>query len=469
MEKENRMKLNSFQVNTISSKKIPLANKLYIWSLLFEPLMYFAYASGGQTTGIPISVSRLLQIMVLISFSSRLFFWGKLYLKKQLISLHLSKYFVTYLLILISSSLFGIFLFDSYKITFNNIIIDAETEVPFLKNKYVRPFFDIFLLAYYYFYFIILAKYFINSSEAIKYFFNYFLFTFYVILFMGFIDLGYFFMSGSALITRHIGELTDVGFRFHSFIGEPRDAFVYLVYSGLVLVIYHNLYIKIRHIKLLLYIILSAIILTQSASGIIGILLGGLLAFIYLLFKGNRKVFYFFGFFAIIIFLSVISIQTSPRLVLVLDAFPTLFEDLKNRNELPSVLKVQSVNFLPFFGMYEQLINFNIKQIIFGSGFSSSAYFNMNFIGNYDEGNPHAQITRILYEGGILGTITYLIFLMKPVIKFLLTLPQSIVYNSVFLFFLLSGTSLTHRTLIPFILSGLILAYNNINHSGINR
>ena len=286
---------------------------------------------------------------------------------------------------------------------------------------------------------------------------------------MGFIDLGHSFMSGSALIARHIGELTDVGFRFHSFIGEPRDAFVYLVYSGLVLVIYHNLYIKIRYIKLLHYIILSAIILTQSASGIIGIILGGLLAFIYFLFKGNRKVFYFFGFFSIIIFMSVILIQTSPRLVLVLDALTTLFEDLKNRNELPGVLKVQSVNFLPFFGMYEQLINFNIKQIIFGSGFSSSAYFNMNFVGNYDEGNPHAQITRIFYEGGILGTITYLIFLMKPVIKFLLTLPQGIVYNSVFLFFLLSGTSLTHRTLIPFILTGLILAYNNINHSGIHR
>ena len=152
-----------------------------------------------------------------------------------------------------------------------------------------------------------------------------------------------------------------------------------------------------------------------------------------------------------------------------MDAFSTIFEDLKAGIELPKIVMVQSTNFLPIWGLYNHFINFNFYQFSFGSGFSSSAYYNFNYIGNNEISNPNAQITRLLFEGGFIGTLTYLIFLMKPTLKFLISLPGRANYNSIFIFFLLSGASLAHRSIIPFILTGLILAYNNINHSGINR
>lgn len=448
-----------------STDRLSVISRVYIWSLIFEPLLYFVYASAGQTTGIPLSVSRILQIIVLISFILRLMLIRRPITQQQFFSIHLNKYFVYYFLILFASSFLGIFIFHSYEVSIKSSIFNGEADVPFLKSKYMRPFFDIFLLSYYYFYFIILSRYFINSGKALNYYFKYFIYSFYLIIFLGFADLSYSFLMGSALIKRHLGESTDVGTRFHSFLGEPRDAFVYLVYAGLILVIYHVLYSKIRYISILLYLILAAAILTQSASGILGILIGGILAITYFLAKGNKKVFYFLSFFAVLMIFVIILIPYSPRMELYIEGFSSLYYDLKSGNELPYILLVQSVNFLPFWGMFNHLMNYNYFQLLFGSGFSSSAYYNMNYIGDYSYSNPNAQITRILFDGGIVGFITYLLFLIKPALRFLKTLFGKIGNNGTFLYFLFTGSGLAHRSLIPFIFIGLVLAYNRVYRS----
>ena len=450
-----------------STDRISVVSRIYIWSLIFEPFLYFIYASGGQTIGIPFSVSRILQIIVLMSFFIHFILIRSSMAKQQLLPIHLNKYFVYYLLILCTSSFLGLFIFHSYEVIVKINIFNEVAVNPFLKSKYMRPFFDLFLVSYYYFYFIVLARHFISSAKAISYYFKYFILSFYWIIFFGFVDLGHGFLMGSALIKRHFGEATDVGTRFHSFLGEPRDAFVYLVYAGLILVIYHVRYSKIRRISIMLYLILAALILTQSTSGITGIFIGGGLVLIYFFSKRKTKAFYFSGVITFIIFLISTLVQYSPRMVMYMEAFSSLFDDLKSGKELPYVLMVQSVNFLPLWGMYLQFTNFDYIQLLFGSGFSSSSYFNMNSIGASDGGNPHAQITRLLYEGGIFGTLAYLLFLMKPVIKFLVSLPSRKSDNIVFIFFLLSGASLAHRSLIPFILTGLILAYNSIYRSAI--
>jgi O-antigen ligase len=86
----------------------------------------------------------------------------------------------------------------------------------------------------------------------------------------------------------------------------------------------------------------------------------------------------------------------------------------------------------------------------------------MNYIGDYSFSNPNSQFTRILFEGGIVGFIIYLLFLVKPALQFLKMLPRKAGYNSIFLFFLLTGSGLAHRSLIPFIFAGLVLAYNRV-------
>jgi len=456
---------NSF----IDSQKPSLLSKLYIWSLIFEPLLFFLLASGGQSTGIPLSISRLLQILVVLIFLFRMVRIRKVRLQFYFFNNNFNKYFVFYIFILSVSSFLGVILFDSYELTFKSNTSSGVYKVPLLKSRYIRPLFDILLLIYYYFYFIILAKYLIDSKLAINYFFKYFLRSFYFILIMGFVDLAHSFIRGYALITRHIGELTDVGTRFHSFIGEPRDAFVFLVYASLIIVVQSILYGNIKYISIKFFLTLSAALLTQSASGIVGIIIGSILAICYFSIKGNFKIFYFLGFIAILSCIIFILLPYSPRTLVYMDAFSTIFEDLKAGIELPAIVMVQSTNFLPIWGLYNHFVNFNFYQFLFGSGFSSSAYYNFNFIGNNEILNPNAQITRLLFEGGLIGTSTYLIFLMKPVLKFLISLPGRTNYNSIFIFFLLSGASLAHRSIIPFILTGVILAYNNIYHSRTKR
>ena len=121
---------NVLKNNILDQKKIKLVQKLYIWSLIFEPLLFFINASGGQTTGIPISLSRILQICVIFYF---LFIGDELNnnLKfKQKLPFYFPKYFICYFAIAICSSLLGFIIFDSY--VFNNF--NYEKSIPFFKK-----------------------------------------------------------------------------------------------------------------------------------------------------------------------------------------------------------------------------------------------------------------------------------------------------------------------------------------------
>lgn len=437
-----------------------LATKLYTWSLVFEPLLFFVVGTGGQSTGVPPSLSKLLQFFVLLIFIFRVITtkWTKL--SNQVSLVHINKFFLYYFSILLFSSLIGIVFLNSYEVNINNAL-NNQYQAPFLTNNYIRPFFDIFIIIYYYFYFIILAKYHINTEQSVEYLFKCIVRTFYVVLVFGFIDL-WFSLLGGDLIKRHIGESIDVGFRFHSFAGEPRDAFVYLIFGGLILIIYNANFVEIKFKKTTLIIIIVALMLTQSFSGIFGIFIGGVLALCYFILNLNRKAFYFMGISLAISYLIFYFSQYSVRIGMYVDSLSGLYNLLKTGQELPYLLKVQSVNFLPVWGLYNKLLDYNLIQFMFGSGFSSSAYYNMNYIGDLSFTNPHSQITRLLYEGGIFGTILYLLFLTKPVLTFLKTLPVNLKNYSIFIFFMITGSSLSHRSLIPFILLGIILAYNNV-------
>jgi hypothetical protein len=460
--------INKNSLLGFSFGKIPLTSKLYMWSLIFEPLLFFIYASSGQTTGIPLSLSRILQIIVVVNFLYRLILKKPLFVRQNLFSTTINKYFIVYIGIVLISSLVGIFVFDSYEVRIKGNLFSgqlSQNDVPFLKNNYVRPFFDIFLFVYYYFYFIVLAKKYINTKQIFIYFMEKCKWVFYFVLVFGFIDLLIVYMTGSALIKRHIGEATDVGLRFHSFAGEPRDAFVYLLFGCCILFIYHHVISPLKSNKKIFVFITAAIVLTQSASGILGVLIGGLLALSYFITKRNRKAFSFLVVFLALVGLIIYLIPYSPRLVLYIDEFSSLYSNLKDEIELPYILLVQSVNFLPIWGLYNKLLNYNIFQFLFGSGFSTSAYFNMNYIGDYSYSNANSQLTRILFEGGLIGTVVYLLFLVKPVIHFFTRFPAKIKNNGLFLFFLLIGASLAHRSLTPFIFLGITVAYDSIYKS----
>jgi hypothetical protein len=446
-----------------------LVDKIYIWSLIVEPLLYFVVASGGQATGIPFSLSRLLQIIVLLSILGKLMINRMPLVKVKMESITFNNYFLIYLIILIVSSLLGFLLFGSYNLHFNEEVIKTEESVPFLKSKYMRPVFDLFLLIYYYFYFIILAPYFIKNKEAIRYFFSIFITVLYFVLLAGFVDLASVIVTGEALIKRHLGESTDVGFRFHSIAGEPRDAFVYLAYSFCIISVSEYLFSSVRNKRQLEILIIAAMILTQSASGILGFLIGGFLTLVYFLMKKNIRAFYFLFLFSIISAIAINLVSLSPRLQLYVEEFSSLYEELKGGGELPYILLVQSVNFLPFWGMYNQLLNFNLYQFLFGSGLSSVAYYNINYIGDYSYSNPNSQLTRLIFDGGFIGFLFYLFFLVAHPINFFEKRFYKVNFLGIISFFMLTGAALSHRSLVPLIFLGVISAVSRIHNSDLKN
>ena len=72
--------------------------------------------------------------------------------------------------------------------------------------------------------------------------------------------------------------------------------------------------------------------------------------------------------------------------------------------------------------------------------------------------NPRSQLARILYETGAIGLYVYITFLVKPILS------EFIKYNDRKYFFLLCssllliGATLGHRSLLSFILVGIIIS-----------
>ena len=465
------MKINANNINSPNilekryenKKTTTLIEKLFVWSLILEPLLYFNIASGGKFTGITFSVSRILQIIVL-----SLLFFKFVKIKKSLQSiftkLKIQKYFIQYLCLIIFATFFGALIFNSYERTFGNLVTLDKQNTPFLKSWYFRPIFDCFLLIYYYFYFIFLTTYFFKSYLTLKYFFKKFFLVFNIFLLLGFIDIIKAYFTGSALIKRHLGEDTDVGFRFHSFAGEPRDAFVFLLYSICLIMIYNEFYVKTKNHKILLLSFI-ALILTQSVSGILGILIGFAFTLFYFLRKLKTSAFYILGVVILTTIILILLIPYSPRIILYQEGFSELFDYLESGLDLPYILLIQSVNFLPIWGLYLKLKDLNLFQIFFGSGFSSSAYFNMNYIGDESYSNPNSQFTRLIFESGIFGFLIYLKFLTTPFFNLSNNFIQRNKSKIIIYFFLFLGATLAHRSLTALIFIGVMISINKIIHN----
>jgi hypothetical protein len=434
----------------VNNDKLRLVQKLYIWSLIFEPLLYFIKASGGLNSGIPISISRVLQICVIFYF---LFVSNDLknHLKSyKTFPFRVSRYYIYYFTITFISTFLGFVFMDSFD--FNNL--KNEELLPFFKKPFPRISIDFFLLMYYYFYFIILSRIVFNSLDSIKYFTNYFFKVLYIVIFIGFIDYFLAFFQFD-LISRHIGEVTDVGTRWHSVLGEPRDAFVFLVYAIFITLI--NNYFSIQNNFKIIYLLLFALILTQSSSGIIGIFIGLGLFMLYSLINKKRNTLIILLFSFILFFLIFKLATNSDRVLLYIDAFSRLIQFLESGVELPYLLLVQAQNFYPIWGMYIDLINYNFYPILFGSGISSSSFYNFNILGEF--ANSNAQITRVIFESGLFGLLFYILFLISPALSLFKDFSLAKRNKLFFSFFLVIGCSLSHRTLIPLILYGLLMSF----------
>jgi hypothetical protein len=435
--------------------------RLFVWSILAEPLLFFVVLDQ-DSTGVNLSYGRILQAAFLtVLFLRYAIRGGKLFLPNP--ANPLFRYFYIYLILLLLSSAAGLIFYDSYKLIHTYEDWNLSSFADSIRGPYSRPFFELFILSYYFGYYIILPKYIINTREKIEYLFKWIIRIFHLMLLLGFIDLAMQLTTGW-YIPKHSSNIDFgyVGLRFHALLGEPRDAVPYLFFALSMVFIWRSINNDLRVNRKLVVFCVAALVMTQSASGLVGLALTAAgLTFVYLS-KSIRKLILTMAITIIIATIAVYLMSLSSRMIEYYDAFSLVLDVLTERGELPMVAAFQVSNFLPFWGMWEDIKQGNLMPILFGSGIGSVSFANNNLVRIFVEDsaggllNPNAQITRIIYESGLIGTIAYIYALYYPVKIFLKKYTCHHGANFL-LFMLVMGASFGHRSTTIFVYVGIMI------------
>ena len=356
------------------------------------------------------------------------------------------KLYFYYLIFSLFSGIYGIML-GKYHITTLSFTESFTVTV-------FRPIIEYVIAFYYFAYFVILPRYLIKTNKEINYFFKIFSTCFFFSLFIGLIDLGIMLMfKGYEGIPRHIADLRVVGFRFHGIAGEPRDAFVYLL-LGLCIFKLQEIWTGVRNLSnFKIFLILVALLLTQSASGLIGLLFASI--FIAIFYIPKAPSFHLNILLILFIFIIVIgSTYVSPRLLQYAQAFSELYTTLDSGKEVESILSVSMNNIYPVWSRRTEIKDFNILPLLFGTGLGSASVLNNIYFESNEIHNPNANIVRSIYATGIIGTSILFSAFIYPFQKFV---PREVRFKIILLMLFLLGAYFSHRHIAPFIFLGAVL------------
>lgn len=436
--------------------------RLYAWSIILDPMLFFVLAEGTDA-GINLTLARLVQASFIMMFFARLLLRNTTWVIPNP-GFFLYRYFTIYLLLLAAATFTGLFVFDTYTLTTLEKYDDSTFAVQALRGLYTRPFFEVLILLYYFLYFVVLPKYMIRSQEEFDYLFKWLIRGLYFMLFVGFADL-VFQLLGWGYIPKHMihTEFGYVGFRFHALLGEPRDAFPYLLFGLGVIYVRRGLAPNTRVPLALVAVVLLAVLCTQSGSGAIGLVLGALGVLVYFSVRSFPKLVLGLLVVVVVSAFAGLLVSVSPRLLLYVEMFSDLWATLNAGERLPYLAEVQSPNVLPFWQMWLNLKELNLVPVMFGSGIGTTSISNNNLSAVLIEGatpeltNPHAQITRVVFESGVAGLLIYVRIFLYPVGKLVRTIPR---YRNlvVITFLLLLGVSLSHRSTTIFIYLGIVIS-----------
>jgi hypothetical protein len=440
------------------NNKIPFFTKLYIWSLIFESLLYFALGSQ-QNTGINTSVGRVLQSVTIILLI------GYFLIRKDLkfpnpFSGHFN-WFTFLFLFSVLSAFLGIFTGGYSFRNAGNYNADFATSVVsrFLRSAYIRPILEYVIYFYYIMYFVILPCYLLKTERNLAYFFKMFRRMFLIGLVLGLTDLMTYFL-GFQFLARDMMDKVFVGLRFHGLAGEPRDAFVYLFFAYCLFnleAIYYSGQLLNKKYSIG---IIGLMLFTQSASGLLGVIIGGILIFGMVISKFSiKQILYGFLMAILVAFFVTVGVLSSDRILAYIDVASLVYEALENEIPPPLIFFGQMNNIYPIWDMYVKAKEFSFLPLLFGSGFGSASVANNNwgsFIWN-ELTNPHSQFVRILYETGIIGLILYIMTFFKQAKIHTNFLPNSKRKFFIYTMLLLIGLSLAHRSTTIFIYTGILI------------
>ena len=453
--------VNNFQTINSNTSRIKFISKIYILSVVMEPFYMFVFAPQG-ITGIGASFSRILQLIVVASLCLK-FFSSKRDRDGILNSFSPLNNNITYYFIFIILVGFLGFYTGSYSFNIESStpVVNNSIIADFILSLSFRPFIEYVIAFYYFMYFVVLALYMLSSKEAIDYFFKIFGIAFLICIVLGYLDYLYaaiyFNETGGFLLPRSLADGQHVGVRFHGILGEPRDAFSYLM---LCLGIFALRDIWEDKKKLTLFwiiLIITSAILTQSFSGILGIVFFGILVVIYYLpfasSKMKRLLLYIFLLAALIIFINIL---VFPRLFTYYQDLFLLYSLLDEGLSLrESVYSYAMNNIYPIWHLWTEIREFNFLHFFIGNGLGSTPAINQYYMHSNEMINPNASIIRSLYETGVIGTLLFISVFLTPIKKMYM---NSIIHSKlIILMLLMLGMYFAHRSAIPYIFLGIAL------------
>ena len=443
--------------------KVPFLSRVYVWSIVFEPLLFFVLFER-TTTGVTGNLSRILQLVVLIGLTLRFL---AAFLNSRPAGVRLPNfasplyiYYGIHFSITIVAGFIG-FLSGAY-----NLPVAYEDNKSgfsqWLNSAEFRPIFEYITALYYFIYFIVLPKYLLKTEKSLEYYFSVFRKLFIISFIVGAIDLGFAIFVDS-LVPRHISDGVMVGPRFHGLAGEPRDAFVYLFF-GLAMLHLHAHYKGLALNKGWVVAITMAAMLAQSASGLLGIVFFLILYSVYSLGKSNiRQIFRICIALTLITLTLYVIVVNSERNMLYLASTSSLWITLKTGGEIPYPISVQMVNIYPLYDLTVKFFNFNILPILIGSGLGSASVIN-NIYSTYPVGmnNPNSQLVRLVFESGVIGTGFFIMSFTHPIRRLTKHLPTIKQHEFMLLMLLLLGCLFGHRSAVIFIYLGVFIATSRI-------
>lgn len=433
--------INQDLISRYEEKKLNFTSKLYVWSVVFESLLFFILV-GQDVSVVGGNLSRILQFFVLISLILKTLMTP--YHQINIFnpsSIYFRWYFV-YCSFIIISLIYGIFsgAFVGKSDNFNSTIL--------------RPGFEYFITIYYFIYFAVLPIFLLNSKKGIDYFFKIFFFMFFLSLFLGAIDYLLVLIIGFEFIPRHLSDMRHVGIRFHGIAGEPRDAFVHLFF-GLCLLFLKEIWDGKRFNRVWIPIIILAALLTQSTSGFIGLFIGFTLIILFQITRMSfRNIISFISISLIISGLIGYSVINSNRIQMYIDAAPVAFYALESGLELPPVIMAQIVNIYPVWIRWVEFTEFHLTPLFLGTGLGTASILNGYIVLEGGVLNPHANIIRVVFESGVIGTLLFIVAFINPLFKFKRSTNIALV---VILMLIMLGVTFGHRSSTIFTFLGLVI------------
>lgn len=334
-----------------------------------------------------------------------------------------------------------------------------------LNSAYIRPVFEYFIYVYYFVYFVVLPKYFLKDDKALRYFFRIFSAAFIASFTIGWADIMLRAAGTELYLPREIFSDLDIGMRYHGFAGEPRDAVVYLFF-GLAMLHLRELVTGQKLTKRWVVGIVAAVLMTQSASGLVGVVF-------FMLMYGARKFSSSLtlrkAFLALmsgtgIVLLLYAAVSMSPRIQLYMDVLADAYEILTTGGDIPPLLAVQANNILPVYMFVMNVGDFNWWPVLFGSGLGSASSVNL-FMGETfgldiwaGVTNPNSQLVRLVFETGLVGSVLFYRAFVSPLEHLAHALGKTKVNEFVLLMLLVLGCFFAHRSSVVFIYLGIFIA-----------